>query len=155
MGCNESKHDDMTRNTITRRKSNAKSGDIEAIGNDKKSLLMIQKRQIENGAEPFFPDQKDIAESVEEDENGKRRAEDGEESVGSPISLKSPNSFFSSRKEEDVVVDGRICEGTWSENSEYFSPQSTRSGPGKESLYNDTDTCRVHDIVDKQQLMIT
>lgn len=131
MGCGESKHDVVTGNTVLHRKQSddnmAKNSakDIETV-EEKPTVAAVADQPNESSIKD------DSAEGNDENEMTSLRDDDekeilddhkGEEGVvEAEIGRESPNHFFSSRKDEELGIDGIISEGP-SAKSEYNTPR--------------------------------
>lgn len=137
MGCNESKHDTVaTGNTILRRKQ---SKDIETDKENPTGEIQsaVDDRDHHHEKDVVGCHENDVASTVREERNLDQKKEsekedqelvegDHDDHDQRLICRDSPNHFFSSRKDEEIIlgngIDGIISEGR-SGKSEYNTPR--------------------------------
>ncbi|KAL5541802.1 hypothetical protein UlMin_009512 [Ulmus minor] len=148
MGCGESKHDVATGNTtLLRRKSeNTNNNNVNTPTNKtSKDIETVLETAPNNGGPtptptnstppPPPPPQVEKPEDHDKNSNAKEEKEEEEEEERL-ISRDSPNHYFSSRKDEELGIDG-----VSSVKSEYNTPRHLDSKPeNKQILLVDQET---------------
>ena len=127
MGCGESKHDVVTGNTVLHRKqsdnTSAKNSarDIETV-HEKPAADQLSQSGIKDDS-AVVSDAANVKKEDDDENTTKLRDDDKKEIlVEAQIGPDSPNHFFSSRKDEELGIDGIISEGR-SGKSEYNTPR--------------------------------
>ncbi|XP_044500871.1 uncharacterized protein LOC123221944 isoform X2 [Mangifera indica] len=135
MGCGKSKHDVATGNTVARKKSNVgdQAKDIGTVlengakNKDITNSSLVQQQETNQNVNGDNP-QTEVRDIAENKASGEEKHAPEERL----ISKESPNHFFSSRKEEEVV-EGIVSD----QKSDYDSPRLETAV--KENLFNDNE----------------